>query len=417
MSTINRQVITPFKRLVAANMVGQAFILSVNVIAPTLIIPFKLKELDPVHYGELFGYISGIIGLIALLFGPFCGYISDRTVSRFGRRRLWILLGGLVGALSIIPTAYATNAIQVAVFWGLSVAALSFNFALNPVLAADQIDESRLGTYGGITGFGGLIFSTAALALMSTLMGASALTLKTTILGVAACVGIIIQVLMIKEGKVEYVYSAKIKGSFIERITAVYPSPRKYPAFTWGLFTRLLIGFAFATSAYNTVMMLQKFKFSDETVQGYVGLIGVITVVTISITTVLGGTLSDKLRKQKPFVYFSGVFMAAALVIQAFTHSFPLVLVSFGMIGIAYGVFLSVDTALMIRLLPNKNNAGKDLGIIGIPTNLANPVVLFIAPFLVATTGWTGFYLVFGAVAFISIFTLFSIPEMSPKQK
>src|SRR4051794_3686693 len=40
---------------------------------------------------EYLGYLTGVGAVVALLAGPVFGQLSDRTRSRFGRRRPWIL--------------------------------------------------------------------------------------------------------------------------------------------------------------------------------------------------------------------------------------------------------------------------------------------------------------------------------------
>ena len=55
----------------------------------------QLKSADWVDNVVAFGVVSGIAGAFALIAYPLTGALSDRTVSRFGRRRPWIALGAL----------------------------------------------------------------------------------------------------------------------------------------------------------------------------------------------------------------------------------------------------------------------------------------------------------------------------------
>ena len=48
------------------------------------------------------GAVIAIGALVALLINPIVGTLSDRTVSRIGRRRPWVLGGILLGVLSLI---------------------------------------------------------------------------------------------------------------------------------------------------------------------------------------------------------------------------------------------------------------------------------------------------------------------------
>ena len=48
-----------------------------------------------------FGVISGIAGLCATIAYPLTGALSDRTTSRFGRRKPWIFSGAVLFAVSL----------------------------------------------------------------------------------------------------------------------------------------------------------------------------------------------------------------------------------------------------------------------------------------------------------------------------
>jgi MFS family permease len=62
-----------------------------------------------------FGIISGIAGACALVAYPLTGALSDRTTSRFGRRRPWILAGALLFALSLVVLGLQTTMVGIGV--------------------------------------------------------------------------------------------------------------------------------------------------------------------------------------------------------------------------------------------------------------------------------------------------------------
>src|SRR6478735_7509994 len=47
-------------------------------------------------------WVTGVGALVAVVANPLAGAFSDRTTSRFGRRRPWVLGGALVGAVAIV---------------------------------------------------------------------------------------------------------------------------------------------------------------------------------------------------------------------------------------------------------------------------------------------------------------------------
>jgi MFS family permease len=97
------------------------------------------------------------------------------------------------------------------------------------------------------------------------------------------------------------------------------------------------------------------------------------TVGMIS-TAMLGGWLSDRIGRRKPFVIGSGVLITIAASLLALWPTWSMSMVAAVLFGAGYGVFLAVDTALITQVLPAAADRAKDLGVINIAT--AAPQVL-----------------------------------------
>lgn len=413
-SEINVQVKTPFKHLLVSGMFGGAGVCTAQIVTSSLLLPFKLMALDQQNYTALFGYITGIAGIVALIAGPFWGTLSDRTVTKFGRRRLWILIGILAGGLQLVGIGLATSVTQVAICWILAVFFFGANWALNPTLIADQVDESHRGTYGGITGFI-TPFSTAIGMVLISLLTKKSLNFKFNLVAVIGIMCVLTQVILIKEGRVNNKKHVRIKRSFHEIVSHIYPSPRKYPAFTWGILSRLLVSVLGCLGSYNTIMLLQRYHLTTEEVSAKMSLMSAIGMIFLAVSAIIGGIFSDKFRKQKTFILGSIILFIGVLIAQAFAPNFTLFFIVSSVGSFAYGMFVSVDQALMIRLMPDKENAGKNMAIINLSSGVATPMVPLISPIILSFTSWTGYYLIFAAVAAISIVTVLPIPEMTPK--
>jgi len=131
----------------------------------------------------------------------------------------------------------------------------------------------------------------------------------------------------------------------------------------------------------------------------------------------LGGFLSDKIRKQKPFVMGSAVVSGIALAVIAFASSFSMVLIGMCLMGFGTGMYSAVDAALTSRVLPVKENVAKDLGIINALGASTQSIVPLIGPGIIAVGSWPGFYGVLALAGAISAVCVIPIPEMSPKNK
>ncbi|MBW8703554.1 Multidrug resistance protein MdtL [Streptomyces sp. MBT84] len=102
--------------------------------------------------------------------------------------------------------------------------------------------------------------------------------------------------------------------------------------------------------------------------------------ITLLATVVVGGVWSDRVGRRKPFVIWSGVLMALATAALSGWQTWTGTVVAAAVLGVGFGVFTSVDFALMTHVLPKALDRGKDLGVI----NVANALPQVAAPALAA---------------------------------
>src|SRR5262245_23038348 len=56
--------------------------------------------------GQTLGIVLLLGALVSMLAAPLFGALSDRTITRFGRRRPWIVLGTVMNVLGLFALAY-----------------------------------------------------------------------------------------------------------------------------------------------------------------------------------------------------------------------------------------------------------------------------------------------------------------------
>ena len=69
---------------------------------------------------EYLGYITGAGALFVMLTAPFMGVWSDRTRTRFGRRRPFMVGGMIVGVVSLVVMALAPSVLLLGLGWVLA---------------------------------------------------------------------------------------------------------------------------------------------------------------------------------------------------------------------------------------------------------------------------------------------------------
>jgi MFS family permease len=407
---------TPFKRLVAGIVIGEIGGSIGIYTVLSLLLSLKFLQINPDTIESHFGITTGLGVLCALFANPIGGAISDRTTLRFGRRRTWILLGTVLQGLCLMGLALTSDLTLIIVFWCLTQIFFNFVLASFTALVPDQVDESKRGTVSGILGFALPLSALLGLSLM-TMLNNEPMLLKWILLAVIGIVAAIVSCILIKESRVKFEPKQKEKLKFIEALSRLYPSPRKYPIFTWAWLTRFFVSIAYSATLYNTIMLLKRFHYSEEDTTSMVTLLSMIGVGCLMVASIFGGMLSDKLRKQKPFVAISALVVGIGLVLCAIAPDITLIFVGNALIGLGYGIYMAVDMALIARILPNKDNAAKDFGIMNIAVALPQSIIPFIAPLLVAVGGWTFFFGVLAIGGVISALFVIPIPEMSPKVK
>ena len=101
----------------------------------------------------------------------------------------------------------------------------------------------------------------------------------------------------------------------------------------------------------------------------------------IIATTVVFGIWSDRSGRRKVFVIWSGVVSSVASLFLAVGQSWPAAIAAAVLMGVGFGIYTSVDFALITQVLPGAEDRAKDLGVI----NIANALPQVFAPFVAAT--------------------------------
>jgi MFS family permease len=131
---------------------------------------------------------------------------------------------------------------------------------------------------------------------------------------------------------------------------------------------------------------------------GLLILILVYTAATV-LTVVVGGVISDRTGRRKPSVIVAGYVMAAASVLLAIWPTWTGALIAAVVLGLGFGVYLSVDQALITQVLPTAQDRARDLGVINIANSapqVLGPALAF--PIVSYLGGYSALYLVVSAV-------------------
>jgi MFS family permease len=362
-----------------------------------LLLPLQVDDIiKPTDWTEsvvAFGIISGIAGACALITYPLTGAFSDRTTSRFGRRRPWILIGTVVFAVSLILLGVQETIVGVGVFWSLAIIGFCMVSAAITATISDQVPVVQRGFVSGWVSAPQAVGTVLGILLVTELSLGQ--VLGYTVVAVALLVLVIPFVLVIPDEvlprvlRPPFTLAALIKGFWI--------NPVAHPDFGWTLLGRILVNLG---NALGTTLLLYFIMFGlnrPDTAQDDLLVLTIIYLVTFIIAALGFGRLSDVLRKRKPFVYAAAYLQGLAALLLAFVPDYTIAMVGAALLGLGYGCFMAVDQALATQVLPSSHTRGKDLGIMNIATAVPQAVAPLLGSAIVAALG--GFTALFVASA------------------
>lgn len=286
----------------------------------------------------------------------------------------------LVGLFLI---AIAPGAGLMAVGWFFTQATANMAFAAFTASLADQLSRTQYGKVSGLVGIAGNLAVMVA-TWLSTVLGGNMLLLF-MVPAVLGALMAILYALMIPEPVLK---ENRHPFNLVELLSTFWRNPLKYPDFAlaWaGRFTIILASYMFVT--FRLLYMTNHLELDAASATGAVAIGVTIYTVTSMVASLAGGWLSDKLGRRKALVAAAILIFGLATYLLLHADSVAAFYVVEAIMGIAYGAYIAVDLALVFEVLPNREEAGKDLGVFNIANALPQSLAPAFGGFLLANLG------------------------------
>jgi MFS family permease len=383
---------------------------SLLFIAPLLVtLALKVNSLVGIERApDSLALVAGTGALLAMVGNPFFGRMSDRTSSRLGMRRPWMVIGLVGGSLGILIVALAPNIAVVLAGW--CIAQLLFNALLAAMVAVlpDQVPGAQRGLVAGVLGVCVPIASVSGTFLVKVFTGNQlAMFLVPCAIG-----GFFILLFAITLKDRRLAKADKPAWSLREFASTFYVNPRKSPDFAWAFASRFMFVLAYAfLVTYQAYYLLDKIGSAKAEVPQQIFLGTLVQSAVVIAASLIGGKLSDRTGRRKIFVLVASIVYGAAMFVIAIATNFNGFLVGMAIGGLGFGVYVAVDLALVADVLPDKDNAAKDLGVFNIAGALPFSIAPGIAPAILAIGGGSygvlytvaGLCAIIGAVAILPV--------------
>ena len=342
------------------------------LVAPLLVtLALKVNSLVGIEQApSSLAVVTGIGALVAMVGNPFFGRLSDRTSFRLGMRRPWMVIGLVGGSFGGLVVALAPNIPVVLVGW--CTAQLLFNALLAAMVAVlpDQVSVAQRGLVAGVLGVCLPIASVSGTFLQLFTGNQLAMFLVPCAIG-----GFFILLFAIRLKDRRLAKADKppwsLRGEFA---SSFYVNPRKSPDFAWAFASRFVFVLAYAfVTTYQAYYLLDKIGSAEADaatdLPRHTG-----PVHRRRCRILVGGRLSDWTGRRKIFVFTASIVYGLAMFVLAVASNFNGFLVGMAISGLGFGMYMAVDLALVADVLPNKDNAAKDLGVLNIAGALPLPL-------------------------------------------
>ena len=350
-----------------------------------VLLPNQIEDIAGNDKETALGVITAIGALVAVVVGPLAGALSDVTTARTGRRHTWIVAGALIGGAALVFLNGRHTLLWVGIGWCLAQAGLN---TLQAGLTAVVPDQTPVNQRGLVSGWVGLTQSVGVVA---------GVLLVTAVGGGYPAIALVVVL-------------TALPFVFATRDPAIADPPRfsayKFDAFrdhdfAWAFGTRFLVQLGNAMATLYLLYFLRDKVHYPNADDGLALLIVIYTVATV-LTVVVGGVISDRTGRRKPSVIVSGYVMAVAAAILAFWPTWTGAIIAAVILGLGFGVYLSVDQALITQVLPAADDRARDLGVINIANSapqVLGPAIAF--PLVSYLGGYPVLYLAAAAVTIL----------------
>ncbi|KAJ3150457.1 hypothetical protein HDU86_006630 [Geranomyces michiganensis] len=324
-----------------------------------VIVPLQVSQIaGQKGKGRAISVVSLFAGIINLFLAVLVGAFNDRASGPRGKRAPWIIAGSIGMGLCLFLLWPTISLAQYVVSYALLtastvVASVPFNGLIADVTPHEQKAQVSA-AMGGMNLLGYL--TGAVVGIFAEDMGTVPLYV---LVCTALAAGLYVTVFLgPREPEKNYARESpppiRWAPFFINMVSPLW----HHRDFRLVFLSRFLFQLAIAS-----IQQFMQYWVSDCTASEFSPQRAVsIALLPLFILSPLSAFFLPPTNRKRT-VYICAVLMTATCALLIEAHSFALALVASSLFGIGYGPFLSVEVALLIDVLPNAADAGKDMAL------------------------------------------------------
>jgi MFS family permease len=387
-----------------------------------LLVQNRIGDEEPHRKALALGLVSAAGAVSSTLSNPIGGSLSDRTVSRFGRRTPWLIGGSVTALLATLPLSRADSMVEIGLFFCLALAMANVYQAALTAIVPDQVKRELRGKASSISGVATIAGSVVGTQIASRM---SAGPWSFVILSVGVLFAAALLALFTRDPAAQTRPPAEPASTLAAGLHLQAQSPAQswlrtfLSAFRHRDFAYVFAGRILMLLSYNMVLLYLLYILQDYVTlpRGTTPIAGVAFLILVTgscalVSVSISGFLADRYNRYRIWVFTAGIVGGIGLLLPTFSRTWTTMLVLACVQGLAVGCYLAVDTAVVTLVLPDQGDAGRDLGILNI-ANAAPPVVApLLASIVVILGGYQALFPVASCVALLSAATIVRVTSV-----
>jgi MFS family permease len=327
----------------------------------------------PENAGTGIALLTALGAITAIIVQPTVGSISDYTMTRWGRRKPYIIIGAALDVAFLVGIAVSNTYLSVVAF--VVLLQISSNFAQGPFqgYVPDLVPAAQVGTASGLMGLMIILGRIGGVAIASVGLFTGDFLYSTIGLGLLELATALVTVVTVDEGRAAPPREGR---SWLTIASGAWGLDiLRERSFVWLLGSRLFV--LMGTVTLTDLMlfyMSRSLGLTDSEVGLWINVATAVLAVSTALTTFPAARLSDRVGR-KTLIYFTCALGAVAMAGVSIAPNVIVAIALAVLVGVAAGAFLAVDWALMTDIIP-KATSGRYMGISNVVTAAAGPLAL-----------------------------------------
>ena len=328
---------------------------------------------DPLEVGRITFLLSIPVAVISILIQPTVGSISDYTVSRWGRRKPYIVIGSLLDLVFLAGIALSNTILMLGAFAALL--AFSTNIARGPFqgYVPDLVPEKQVGLASAMVGLMQILGNVTGFVLVTVAVLIGRIELAILAVGLVELLTMVAVVARVGEGRPPKSRNGKTWGAIVREVWGT--DVLKERSYVWLLASRFFFLMGGAVLVNLILTYLKQTHGLDEDAANSTNLVMLVTIVIANVLAIIpSARLSDRIGR-KPVIYASCVIGFVGVALAALAPAIPIAIVGGALFGASAGTFLAVDWALMTDIIP-KASSGRYMGLSNVATTSSTVIAV-----------------------------------------